>query len=293
MLAQKLHDDIPLRTSSFTTLLPGVTKDTLKIIEWRVFELLDRKLRVKPAAFAKFFFELRSLFEEITGMAESRREALGYKVRPLLSVDSIKLFEPPPDERRRSKVSTAGSGRPETLSAGSASTSRSTLPALPSSRKECNVSVGSTTSANTSANTTAVAGSYITASGYGDLQQAASASTISSVQNKSNHNLPHTPLLSTLDTGVADPLPPNLLLTAQPPVTIFPKISLRKARMDTKAKLLSETFIPSSCIASSTDKKKDDRRAKTRKLVVRDGTGSLTVEDLDFVISKALYVIHA
>ncbi len=67
ILAQKVWDDVPLKTSSFASILPGVTKDTLRQLEMRAFNLLDYNTSVKLSVYAKYYFELRQLFKEIAG----------------------------------------------------------------------------------------------------------------------------------------------------------------------------------------------------------------------------------
>jgi hypothetical protein len=67
ILAQKVWDDIPLRTSAFATILPGVTKEDLRKMEMEAFRLLDYNTTVKPSVYAQYYFELRQLFHEISG----------------------------------------------------------------------------------------------------------------------------------------------------------------------------------------------------------------------------------
>lgn len=67
ILAQKVWDDIPVRTSAFASILPNLTKDHLRKMEMKAFSLLDFCTTVKPSVYAKYYFELRQLFFEISG----------------------------------------------------------------------------------------------------------------------------------------------------------------------------------------------------------------------------------
>lgn len=67
ILAQKVWDDRPIKTSSFITLLPTVSKDQLIAIEMKVFQALDYITTVKSSLYAKYYFELRELFVQIVG----------------------------------------------------------------------------------------------------------------------------------------------------------------------------------------------------------------------------------
>jgi hypothetical protein len=109
IISQKFVDDISVRTSSFCEILPGVTKQQLKAIELRVFELLDYTGRVKPAVYAKFYYELRAIFESITGQLVARRTAAGASpLRPLTRAQGSQLLEEPDvPQRGRSRQSTA------------------------------------------------------------------------------------------------------------------------------------------------------------------------------------------
>ena len=67
ILAQKVWDDVPVRTSAFAAILPNVTKEHLRKMEMKAFSLLDFCTSVKPSVYAKYYFELRQLFFEISG----------------------------------------------------------------------------------------------------------------------------------------------------------------------------------------------------------------------------------
>lgn len=67
ILAQKVWDDRPIKTTSFITLLPAVSKDRLISIELKVFQALEYITTVKSSLYAKYYFELRELFVQIVG----------------------------------------------------------------------------------------------------------------------------------------------------------------------------------------------------------------------------------
>mmetsp|Transcript_45355 Transcript_45355/g.33138 ORF Transcript_45355/g.33138 Transcript_45355/m.33138 type:complete len:420 (-) Transcript_45355:823-2082(-) len=67
MLAQKVWNDRPLRTSTFSEIIPCTTKEHMKILELSGFRMLEFETRVKPSSYAKYYFELRKLYGEIVG----------------------------------------------------------------------------------------------------------------------------------------------------------------------------------------------------------------------------------
>jgi len=67
ILAQKVWDDKPLKTSSFSSILSSVTKEALIAAEMKVFALLEYSTTVRPSVYVKYFLELHELFREITG----------------------------------------------------------------------------------------------------------------------------------------------------------------------------------------------------------------------------------
>lgn len=67
ILAQKVWDDNPLKTSSFSSVLTSVSKEALIAAEMKVFSLLEYSTTVRPSVYVKYFLELHELFREITG----------------------------------------------------------------------------------------------------------------------------------------------------------------------------------------------------------------------------------
>lgn len=65
ILAQKVWDDSALRTSSFASVLPGVTKTQLKALELKVFTLLNFSTHVKPSLYARAYYDIRTIFKTI------------------------------------------------------------------------------------------------------------------------------------------------------------------------------------------------------------------------------------
>lgn len=65
ILAQKVWDDSALRTSSFASVLPGVTKTQLKVLELKVFTLLNFSTHVKPSLYARAYYDIRTIFKTI------------------------------------------------------------------------------------------------------------------------------------------------------------------------------------------------------------------------------------
>lgn len=78
ILAQKVWDDRPLRTSTFSKIIPSFSKQHLRKLEANALHLLQYLTNVKPSLYAKYYFELRDLFTEIMGFQQSE-----WGVKPL------------------------------------------------------------------------------------------------------------------------------------------------------------------------------------------------------------------
>lgn len=87
MVAQKMWDDKPLKTSAFAQLVPPITKVNLKDFEIKVLQLLDFTVSVKPSLYVKYYFELRDLFVSIIGFQDAE-----WHVKPL-SIRHAKRME--------------------------------------------------------------------------------------------------------------------------------------------------------------------------------------------------------
>lgn len=94
VLAQKVWDDNPLKTSSFINILPSVSKEQLRDLERKALALIEFVTGVKPSLYAKYYFELRQLFCDITGNDTS----FEWKLKPLTIIESKQLE----DRSRRS-----------------------------------------------------------------------------------------------------------------------------------------------------------------------------------------------
>lgn len=66
IIAQKVWDDQPIKTSSFMRILPNTTKEQLTNIEMSGLTFLDFNTTARPSVYATYYFELRQLFTEIT-----------------------------------------------------------------------------------------------------------------------------------------------------------------------------------------------------------------------------------
>ena len=62
IVAQKIWDDVPLKTSSFKKLLPNVSKHNLNQLERNVLQLLAYSTCVKPSMYARIYFELNEIY---------------------------------------------------------------------------------------------------------------------------------------------------------------------------------------------------------------------------------------
>jgi len=74
ILAQKIWDDISIKTSEFVKLLPTTSRSQLKSMEYRVLELLRYQVIVKSSEYAKHYFDLRKRYCELSGCADVKWE---------------------------------------------------------------------------------------------------------------------------------------------------------------------------------------------------------------------------
>jgi hypothetical protein len=88
ILAQKVWDDKPLKTSSFCLMIPDLKKDAVIALEVKCFSLLDYSTTVRPSVYAKYFFELHELFKEITG---TMSKGYNWLLQPLSIAEKKKL----------------------------------------------------------------------------------------------------------------------------------------------------------------------------------------------------------
>jgi hypothetical protein len=88
MLAQKVWDDRPLRTSDFVRLLPDIDSKILRELEYQTLTMLKYITGVKPSLYAKYYFELRTLYSDIMGSNPSCGE---WALEPLSNYLASKL----------------------------------------------------------------------------------------------------------------------------------------------------------------------------------------------------------
>ena len=100
ILAQKMWDDKPLKTSAFVQLVPPLEKKHLRNFEAKALELMDFSIGVKPGLYVKYYFELRQLFISIIGFNES-----DWRMSPL-SIVKAKRLEALCDRKFAAKSST-------------------------------------------------------------------------------------------------------------------------------------------------------------------------------------------
>ena len=100
MIAQKMWDDRSFKTSAFVKILPGVTKHQLRDMEWKLLDILNFDLGVKPSLYASYYFEMRSMYaefypgahafnlEEMSSFKEKRLQSLSHSLHPVRVVNS-------------------------------------------------------------------------------------------------------------------------------------------------------------------------------------------------------------
>lgn len=87
VLAQKVWDDNPLRTSQFNVILPAVGKSLLRDLERKTLNMIEFSTNVKPSLYAKYYFELRTLFTDITG----NDSVYQWNLKPLTIIEAKQL----------------------------------------------------------------------------------------------------------------------------------------------------------------------------------------------------------
>lgn len=70
MIAQKVWDDQPVRTSGFARLIPEVTTRDLRELEFKTLNLLQFLTGVKPSLYARYYFQLREMYVDIAGSSD-------------------------------------------------------------------------------------------------------------------------------------------------------------------------------------------------------------------------------
>jgi hypothetical protein len=92
ILAQKIWDDHPLKTSAFCSILPCVSKKSLRDIELAAFCLPNFCTSVKPSQYAKCYFGLRELYAEMIGQNNNVNHSSNqFDLKPLSLIESLRL----------------------------------------------------------------------------------------------------------------------------------------------------------------------------------------------------------
>lgn len=86
IIAQKMWDDKPLKTSAFCVLVPPIEKVHLRNFETTALNLLEYSVCVKPSVYVKYYFELRQLFTTIMGFTVN-----DWQMKPLTVVKAKRL----------------------------------------------------------------------------------------------------------------------------------------------------------------------------------------------------------
>lgn len=65
ILAQKFLEDKALKTSAFSSILSAITPSQLRVIETKAYALMNCKTAVTSSLYARYYFEMRQLFNEM------------------------------------------------------------------------------------------------------------------------------------------------------------------------------------------------------------------------------------
>lgn len=107
ILAQKFWIDKPYKTSTFSAILRPITTHQLRCIESRAWTLMQNKTMVTSSTYARYYFELRQLYNEMT-------EASG--IGKQWAVKSLTILEAKKLDERSKRTLQGGSGRSQTES---------------------------------------------------------------------------------------------------------------------------------------------------------------------------------
>lgn len=131
IIAQKMWDDYPMKTSNFASFLPGILRQTLLEAEVKALNLLQFNTGVVPSLYAKYYFELRQLYVEVVGgtpWAGSYEKPLSLRSEMLLQDRSTRKLAVPSTNVN----STPSTDRSGTVSSAAGGSSRSPLSRLSS-----------------------------------------------------------------------------------------------------------------------------------------------------------------
>lgn len=115
IVAQKIWDDVPLKTSSFKKLLPNVSKHDLNQLERKVLQLLAYSTCVKPSMYARIYFELNEIYNILSmsnnnnnhHSADNSNSNIHNNVRPL-SIVRARLLHIAKDRTRLPSINSSG-----------------------------------------------------------------------------------------------------------------------------------------------------------------------------------------
>lgn len=87
IIAHKFWEDCHRKMSWFVTILPNTTKPQLRDLERRAFILLKCKTTVRPSEYAKYYFELRTLYVTLVGPDRGCQ----FKMEPMTIAEARRL----------------------------------------------------------------------------------------------------------------------------------------------------------------------------------------------------------
>lgn len=87
IIAQKVWDDCPHKTSFFVRILPNTTKEQLRDIEHSAFRMLNYRTNVRPSTYAKYYFELRTVFMSTAGADQLCK----FNLKPMTAAEAMRL----------------------------------------------------------------------------------------------------------------------------------------------------------------------------------------------------------
>lgn len=109
IIAQKVWNDNPIRTSSFASMFPNLDKKTLR--DWEVATLNGLKFstNIKQSLYAKYYFELRQLYTDIYGRDHA------FPINPLSrqNADILEYRSSLPTEKKSAKSKTSSTATPK------------------------------------------------------------------------------------------------------------------------------------------------------------------------------------
>ena len=107
-LTQKIWDDKSIRSAEFLKLIPSINKQKLRQLEMSVLYMIRYCIIVSPSLYAEYYFELRKVYTEITGMTQNNDDTVQQR---LSTANALKIKAVSKSLKAKLKLSKRGNKR--------------------------------------------------------------------------------------------------------------------------------------------------------------------------------------